>query len=285
MASGAFLITVGGYYIVVTFMSTYAVDDLGFTDAQTAGAGTAASLVVIVCTPLAALAADRFGLRRITPIGILLHVVVAFPMFWLAETRSVPGLWLAMCLPMLASTIAYAAIGTLVSGWFAPRTRYTGLSMSFQTAGPGRHPGPGRHHLAVHRVRQFLDPGRPRVRRHGPAQRGLSGHPGTAKHPRRVRLTPSGTKNQRNGRKGRVGKEGSERERFNGFGRGRSAGYRLRATGPSGSRPAPVTSEVIAASARPRQDEDTPATRANRPRRTASTNRPTDPPAEGAPPP
>ncbi len=45
------------------------------------------------------------------------------------------GLWLAMCLPMLASTIAYASIGTLVSGWFAPRVRYTGLSMSFQTAG------------------------------------------------------------------------------------------------------------------------------------------------------
>ncbi|MFJ9420071.1 MFS transporter [Streptomyces sp. NPDC101227] len=135
LASGAFLITVGGYYIVVTFMSTYAVSDLGFSDSQAAGAGTAASIVVIVCTPLAALAADRFGLRKVTLTGILLHLVVAFPMFWLAESRSVAGLWLAMCLPMLASTIAYAAIGTLVSGWFTPRTRYTGLSMSFQTAG------------------------------------------------------------------------------------------------------------------------------------------------------
>ncbi|MEU9116642.1 MFS transporter [Streptomyces sp. NPDC048483] len=136
LASGAFLITVGGYYIVVTFMSTYAVAHLGFTDAQAAGAGTAASVVVIVCTPLAALAADRFGLRRVTLTGILLHLVVAFPMFWLAESRSAAGLWLAMCLPMLASTIAYAAIGTLVAGWFTPpRTRCTGLSMSFQTAG------------------------------------------------------------------------------------------------------------------------------------------------------
>ncbi|MFG2136567.1 MFS transporter [Streptomyces sp. NPDC048650] len=135
LASGAFLVTVGGYYIVVTFMSTYAVSALGFSDSQAAGAGTAASVVVIVCTPLAALAADRFGLRKVTLTGILLHLVVAFPMFWLAETRSVAGLWLAMCLPMLASTIAYAAIGTLVSGWFTPRTRYTGLSMSFQTAG------------------------------------------------------------------------------------------------------------------------------------------------------
>jgi MFS family permease len=40
-----------------------------------------------------------------------------------------------MCLPMLASTVAYASIGTLISGWFPPRVRYTGLSMSFQTAG------------------------------------------------------------------------------------------------------------------------------------------------------
>ncbi|MGW4386116.1 MFS transporter [Streptomyces sp. NPDC004685] len=135
LASGAFLVTVGGYYVVVTFMSTYAVTELGFTDSQVAGAGTAASVVVIVCTPLAALVADRLGLRRVTLTGILLHLVVAFPMFWLADTRSVPGLWLAMCLPMLASTIAYASIGTLISGWFAPRARYTGLSMSYQTAG------------------------------------------------------------------------------------------------------------------------------------------------------
>ncbi len=135
LASGAFLVTVCGYYVVVAFMSTYAVTELGFTDAQAAGAGTAAAVVVIVCTPLAALVADRFGLRKVTLTGILLHLVVAFPMFWLVDTRSVTGLWLAMCLPMLASTIAYASIGTLISGWFAPRVRYTGLSMSFQTAG------------------------------------------------------------------------------------------------------------------------------------------------------
>lgn len=135
LATGAFLITVGGYYVVVTFMSTYAVTELGFTDAQAAGAGTAASVVVIVCTPLSALLADRYGLRRVTLIGVLLHLVAAFPMFWLADTRSIAGLWLAMCLPMLASTIAYASLGTLAAGWFAPRVRYTGLSMSFQTAG------------------------------------------------------------------------------------------------------------------------------------------------------
>ncbi|MER6994345.1 MFS transporter [Streptomyces sp. NPDC000410] len=135
LASGAFLITIGGYYVTVTFMSTYAVTELGFTDAQTAGAGTAASVVVIICTPLAALLADRFRLRRVTLTGILLHVLVAFPMFWAVDTRTVAGLWLAMCLPMLASTIAYVSIGTLISGWFAPRVRYTGLSVAFQTAG------------------------------------------------------------------------------------------------------------------------------------------------------
>ncbi|MFI9028183.1 hypothetical protein [Streptomyces sp. NPDC053560] len=74
-------------------------------------------------------------MRRVTLAGILLHLVIAFPMFWLADTRTVGGLWAAMCLPMLASTIAYASIGTLLSGWFTPRVRCTGLSMSFQPAG------------------------------------------------------------------------------------------------------------------------------------------------------
>ncbi|MFG3136431.1 MULTISPECIES: MFS transporter [unclassified Streptomyces] len=135
LAIGAFLITIGGFYVIVTFMSAYAVAHLGFTDAETSAAGMFASVVVIVFTPLTALLADRYGVRRITLIGMSAHLVVAFPMFWLAGSQSVVGLWAGMGLGMLASTIAYATVGTMISEWFPPRIRYTGLSLGYQIAG------------------------------------------------------------------------------------------------------------------------------------------------------
>ncbi|MFE9310766.1 MFS transporter [Streptomyces sp. NPDC006706] len=135
LASGAFLVTVGGYYVIVTFMSVYALDHLHFSEAQVSTAGIFCSLVVIVFTPVSAMLADRFGVRRVTLIGLLSHLLVAFPMFWLADIGTIPGLWAGMGLAMLASTVAYATIGTMITTWFAPRIRYTGLSLSYQLAG------------------------------------------------------------------------------------------------------------------------------------------------------
>lgn len=135
LATGAFLVTIGGFYVIVTFMSAYAVSHLGFTDAQTSAAGMFASVVVIVFTPLTALLGDRFGVRRVTLVGMAAHLVVAFPMFWLAGSHSVVGLWAGMGLGMLASTIAYATVGTMITEWFPPRVRYTGLSLGYQIAG------------------------------------------------------------------------------------------------------------------------------------------------------
>ncbi|WP_327654982.1 MFS transporter [Streptomyces sp. NBC_00483] len=135
LATGAFLVTVGGFYVIVTFMSAYAVSQLGFTEAQTSAAGMFASVVVIVFTPLTALLGDRFGVRRVTLVGMAAHLVVAFPMFWLAGSHTLVGLWAGMGLGMLASTIAYATVGTMVTEWFPPRVRYTGLSLGYQIAG------------------------------------------------------------------------------------------------------------------------------------------------------
>lgn len=132
---GAFLVTIAGFYIIVTYTAAYAAEELGLSTGEIANAGMFASLLAIVLTPVAAIAADKYGVRNVTLIGLALHLVVAAPMFMALNSGTVAGLYICMGLGMTASIIAYAPIGTLVAGWFTTRVRQTGISLSYQIAG------------------------------------------------------------------------------------------------------------------------------------------------------
>ncbi len=135
LAVGAFLVPIGGFYIIVNFISAYAADTLSIGSGDIATAGMVASIVSVVFTPVAALAADRFGVRTVTLIGLALHVVAAAPMFLLLDLGTPLALILSMSLGMFVSTIAYAPVGTLVAGWFPAPVRQSGVSLSYQVAG------------------------------------------------------------------------------------------------------------------------------------------------------
>ncbi len=134
-ASGAALVTIAGLYVIVSYITARGASVLGFSDHQLSAAGMMVSVSIIILVPLSAWAADVWGVRRVAIVGLALHLVVAFPMLWLVETGTVGGLWAGMFLGNLASSIAYAVIGTLIAGWFAVRTRQSGLSLAYQLAG------------------------------------------------------------------------------------------------------------------------------------------------------
>lgn len=135
LSLGAFLIPIAGYYVVVSFMSAYAAQELTLTSSQISAAVMVASLVSVIFTPIVAIVADRYGVRKVTIIGLALHLVVAAPMFMLADIGTFWGLVSGMSLGMFVSTIAYTTIGTLVAGWFPTMVRMTGLSLGYQLAG------------------------------------------------------------------------------------------------------------------------------------------------------
>ncbi|MDO5700638.1 MAG: MFS transporter [Bowdeniella nasicola] len=134
-ATGAFLITIAGLYIISSYVNGRGVSRLGFTDHQLSQSGMMVSITIIVVVPLAAWAADRWSTRLVTLVGLVLHMVVAFPMLWLVEHGTVAGLWAGQFIGTVASSIAYAVIGTYVSGWFQAATRQSGISLAYQLAG------------------------------------------------------------------------------------------------------------------------------------------------------
>ncbi|MFD5600842.1 MFS transporter [Leucobacter sp. NPDC058333] len=135
LAIGGFLITIGGFYIVTSFFSAYAAEQLHLSAGDIANAGVVASIIAIVTVPPAAIAADKWGVRTVTLIGLGLHVVGAYPIFMLLQSGTVGGLYAAMSLGMAISVVAYAPISTLVAGWFSTPVRQTGISLGYQISG------------------------------------------------------------------------------------------------------------------------------------------------------
>lgn len=135
LSIAAFLVPVSGYYIVATFFSAYGADTLQLSTTTIANAGMGASVIAVVCTPIAAIVADRYGVRAVTLVGLVLHLVVAVPIFLLLSHGTALTFYLACSLGMFVSTIAYATIGTLVAGWYPAGVRQTGVSLTYQLTG------------------------------------------------------------------------------------------------------------------------------------------------------
>lgn len=134
-AAGAFLATIGCIYISLTYVSAYAANVLQIEPQTISLSTNLVSVITVFMVLAAAIAGDRFGVRRVTLVGLFLPMVIAFPMFFILTQGGFGGVFGAMVLGNLASSVAYATIGTMVAGWFPARVRQCGLSLAYQIAG------------------------------------------------------------------------------------------------------------------------------------------------------
>jgi MHS family shikimate/dehydroshikimate transporter-like MFS transporter len=94
---------------------------------------TAAGLVLVVTTPLAAAWSDRVGRRRLFALSALVHGAATFPLMWMLSSGS--GTLAAIAI-VLAVGVLWAPIygpeAALLCELFATRVRYTGVSIVYQ---------------------------------------------------------------------------------------------------------------------------------------------------------
>ena len=104
---------------------------------QTALAGVMiASALMIVMLPLYGSISDRIGRRRMFGIAGLLIGLLAFPSFWLMQTKEPVLIWLAIVVPFaLVYPAVYGPQAALFSELFDTRVRYTGISFVYQFSG------------------------------------------------------------------------------------------------------------------------------------------------------
>lgn len=90
------------------------------------------SAVWLVLTLVFAAGSDRYGRRRVYLWGAWSGLAMAFPLFWLLDTREPWLMALGMTLLAVSMSAMYSPIAAMLSELFPTRLRYTGNSVSYQ---------------------------------------------------------------------------------------------------------------------------------------------------------
>ncbi|MDF0604484.1 MHS family MFS transporter [Neisseriaceae bacterium TC5R-5] len=136
---GANTIGIAGVYFTNTFMIVFTTEYLGLAKSVILSALFYVAFIQLLIQPLAALWAQKIGAARFLKWSALLAVLSPYPMFLLVKQGVSTGslalmvTGIALCVVCLASF--YSVIAGFVSGVFATRVRYTGISLSYQVCG------------------------------------------------------------------------------------------------------------------------------------------------------
>lgn len=131
----AALLGVGGFYLVTAFVVYYGVNVLGYSSRLMLLGGMIAAIVEIPVLILGGRLGERFGSSRVILYGGLASAVATVPSFLLISSGNEVLVVLGMTLAVATLSFPYAASGTVLTGLFPARTRYTGVGFAQNTAG------------------------------------------------------------------------------------------------------------------------------------------------------
>ncbi len=131
----AALLGVGGFYLVTAFVVYYGVKILHYDAGLMLLGGMIAAIVEIPVLLLGGRLGERFGASRVIIYGGLVSAVVAAPSFMLIASGNDVLVILGMVIAVAALSFPYAASGTVLTGLFPARTRYTGVGFAQNVAG------------------------------------------------------------------------------------------------------------------------------------------------------
>jgi MFS family permease len=132
---GAYLFNNAGFFIVTTFMISYATRVRELPSSLILNALTIGALGQVVGLVVAGRMAVRLGSPRTVIIGYVFSVLMAFPIFFIVDTGNAALIAVGFVLQLGLTTIAYGPIGELLSQLFPTRLQYSGLALSANISG------------------------------------------------------------------------------------------------------------------------------------------------------
>jgi MFS transporter, MHS family, shikimate and dehydroshikimate transport protein len=122
-------------YIVTAFALSYSTANLGMPSRFFLNIGLLVGAISIVTIPLFALAADRFGRRRVYITGAVIGMLSAVPFFVALDARST--LWIVVFAVMLANVAHDMVVSVqqpMFTELFGTEFRYSGAGVGYQVA-------------------------------------------------------------------------------------------------------------------------------------------------------
>jgi MFS transporter, MHS family, shikimate and dehydroshikimate transport protein len=135
LAMGARFAENGLFYIFTAFALTYVSTQLKVDRVVALNGLLIAAAVNIVVGPAWGALSDKLGRRPVYIYGAVACGVLAFPFFWLLQTREPSMICLAILLPLcLGHAAMYGPQAAFFSELFPPQVRYSGASLGYQLA-------------------------------------------------------------------------------------------------------------------------------------------------------
>jgi MFS transporter, MHS family, shikimate and dehydroshikimate transport protein len=133
LAIGALFVLYGSFYIFATFIITYG-HALKIANTTILNGIICGAIAAAITIPLAATLSDTIGRRPIYLIGAVFLALIAFPAFWLINTRVPLLIDLALILSIGGNGLLLGPQAAFFSELFDAHVRYSGASFSYQVA-------------------------------------------------------------------------------------------------------------------------------------------------------
>ena len=132
LAAGAFIVINAYFYILVSYLISYATAQAGMSNNTIITVVLISSVVSFFAMPSFAALSDRFGRRPIYLLGVVGMGISAFLLFWATDTASFWLVLLAHIFGLGALSMSYGPQAAFYAEMFGTRVRYSGISLGYQ---------------------------------------------------------------------------------------------------------------------------------------------------------
>jgi metabolite-proton symporter len=135
LAVGITVSEVGLAYLLTVFVINYSTTMLGLPRQVVLNAVVYAALVEFVTLPLAGWLSDVFGRKALYMTGALASIAIAFPFFWLFETKDTTIITITLIVTMtLTHALLFGPKAAYMPELFGTRVRYSGAALGANIA-------------------------------------------------------------------------------------------------------------------------------------------------------
>lgn len=135
LATATTLLGIGGYFLMNTYVMSYATTTFGMSRQVVVNATLLAACVQVLVIVTSGRLTHRFRAGHIAGWGALATAALAWPLWVLIDTGQPWAVTTAICVGICVLTVPYAVSGIIVAELFPPATRYSGIDIGANIAG------------------------------------------------------------------------------------------------------------------------------------------------------